>query len=293
MAYTTNPHLGKVRRDAVNLVRYRGWSMRKVARRFGVEASTISRWCAKDPTGGWREIPTLSAAPKRHPNALSREIVSAIIAKRIARKRCGQVIYRELKADGISVSLCSVQRTLKRCHLLKERSPWKRPHDPTPRPEVLRPGSLLEADTVHIALPDGSRLYVYTLIDLFSRWAYAEVSDRIRTHRSASFIARAQKAADFRFELIQTDHGPEFSTWFTHALWRMGMEHRHSRVRQSNDQAHIERFNRTLQDECLTGVVRSIPTFKVALKNYLPYYNDERLHMGINYQTPAQVLQRS
>lgn len=267
--------------------------MRKVALRFGVEPSTISRWCKKDPTGGWREIPTLSSAPKRHPNALPREIVSAIIARRVARKRCGQVIYRELKAEGISVSLCSVQRTLKRCHLLKERSPWKRPHDTTSRPEISRPGSLLEADTVHIALPDGGRLYVYTVIDLYSRWAYAEVSARITTRRSAAFIARAQQAADFRFEMIQTDHGQEFSIWFTRALWRMRLKHRHSRVRQSNDNAHVERFNRTIQDECFTGIIRSIPTFKAALKKYLPYYNGERLHMGIDYQTPAQMLQRS
>ncbi len=194
--------------------------MRKVALRFGVEPSTISRWCKKDPTGGWREIPTLSAAPKRHPNALSREIVSAIIAKRVARNRRGQVIYHELKAEGVSVSLCSVQRTLKRCHLLKERSPWKRPHDATPRPEAMHAGALLQCDTVHFLLPDGSRLYVYTLIDLFSRWAYAEVSLKLRAHKSASFIARAQRHAPFLFEMIQTDHGPEFSTRFTHILLR-------------------------------------------------------------------------
>jgi transposase InsO family protein len=266
--------------------------MRKVARRFGVEPSTISRWCTKDPTGGWREIPTLSSAPKKHPNALAREIVSVIVKKRIGRKRCGQVIHRELLNDGISVSLCSVQRTLKRCHLIKERSPWKRPHDATPRPVAAHPGALLQCDTVHFVLPDGSRLYVYTLIDLFSRWAYAEASLKLRAYISAHFIARAQRKSSFAFEMIQTDHGPEFSTRFTHILTRQKLAHRHSRVRQCNDNAHVERFNRTLQDECLTGVRRSIPTFTAALKKYLPYYNDERLHMGINYQTPAQVLQR-
>ena len=36
MPYTTNPHLPRVRRDAVQLVKYRGWSMRKTARYFGV-----------------------------------------------------------------------------------------------------------------------------------------------------------------------------------------------------------------------------------------------------------------
>lgn len=293
MSYTKNPYMPKVRRDAVNLVKYREWSIRKVARRFGVEPSTISRWC-KNPLGtGWHEIPTLSSRPKKSPNALSREIVSAIIAKRIGRRRCGQVIHQELKREGILVSLPSVQRTLDRCHLLKKRSPWKRPHDPTPRPENAHAGALLQADTVHILAPDGTRIYVYTLIDLYSRWAYAEVVEKIRAETSASFVKRAQKKSSFRFEMIQTDHGSEFSIWFTHSLWRMNIKHRHSRVRQSNDNAHIERFNRTIQEECLDRTIQTISSFKIALSKYLPYYNSERLHMGINYQTPLEVLRRS
>lgn len=291
MAYTKNPHMPKVRRDAVRLVKYRGWSMRKVARRYGVEPSTVSRWCRKDPTGGWHEVPTLSSRPKKSPGALSRDVVRAIIAKRIGRRRCGQVIHRELLADGISVSLSSVQRTLKRSHLLKERSPWKRPHDATPRPVPAHPGALLQADTVHILQPDGTRLYVYTLIDVYSRWAYAEASSKLRAYVSAAFVTRAQRKAPFRFDMIQTDHGPEFSVRFTHILARRKLAHRHSRVRKCNDNAHIERFNRTLQDECLTGVRRTVPHFRKAIRGYLPYYNSDRLHMGIDFKTPAQMLE--
>lgn len=291
MAYTKNPHMPKVRRNAVRLVKQQNWSIRKAARYFGVQPSTVMRWCRKDFTYGEHEVPTRSSKPKHSPRALPREIVRAIIKKRVGRRRCGQVIHRELLTEGVSVSLCSVQRTLKRCHLLKERSPWKRPHDSTPRPEAARPGALLQCDTVHVLLPDGTRLYVYTLIDVYSRWAYAEVSEKLRAYKSASFIRRAQRKAPFQFEMIQTDHGPEFSVRFTHILARKRLAHRHSRVRQCNDNAHVERFNRTLQDECLTGVARSIPTFKKALAAYLPYYNGERMHMGIDFRTPAQMLQ--
>lgn len=282
----------KVRRDAVRLVRYRGWPIRKVAAHLGYAPSTISRWCEKDPTGGWHEIPTRSSRPKTSPNALPKEIVSAIITKRVGRRRCGQVIHQQLMRDGVSVSLSSVQRTLERCQLLKKRSPWKRPHDVTPRPEVSHAGALLQCDTVHIIAPDGSRIYVYTLIDLFSRFAYAEVVERIGAEASIAFITRAQKVAPLHFEMIQTDHGPEFSTRFTHGMWRTKIKHRHARVRKSNDNAYIERFNRTLQEECLDRTAHTISGFKHALKAYLPYYNNERLHMGINYQTPLEVLRR-
>jgi len=191
------------------------------------------------------------------------------------------------------VSLSSVQRTLERCQLLKKRSPWKRPHDYTPRPEVTHTGALLQADTVHIIAPDGSRIYVYTLIDLYSRWAYAEAVPKIGAEVSVKFVRRAAQKASFTFEMIHTDNGSEFSTWFTHGCLRTGIKHRHGRVRKSNDQAHVERFNRTIQEECLDRTTHTILAFKKALRVYLPYYNTERLHMGINYQTPLEVLRRS
>jgi transposase InsO family protein len=291
--YTTNPHMPKVRRDAVNLVKYRHWSMRKVALRFGVEPSTVSRWCAHVYATGWHEIPTKSSRPHTSPNALKKEIVKAIMEKRIGRRRCGQHIYHELKREGIKVSLPSVQRTLDRLGFLKKRSLWKRPHDATPRPVVLNAGALIQLDTVHILAPDGSRIYIYTLIDLFSRWAYAEAVEKIGVNESVLFVRRAIKKSSFKFEMIQTDNGSEFSTWFTHEMWRFKINHRHSRVRKSNDNAHIERFNRTIQEECLDRTTHTISEFKKSLAEYLPYYNTKRIHMGINYQTPLEVLRSS
>lgn len=290
MSYTSNPHIGKVRRDAVNLVVYRKWSMRRVARRFGVEPSTISRWCRLPMATGWAELPTRSSRPRTSPNALRKEIVEAIIEKRRGRRRCGQHIYHELKREGVIVSLISVQRTLDRLGFLKKRSLWKRPHDYTERPEVTCPGALLEVDTVHFILPDGSRLYVYTIIDLYSRWAYAEVVTKISSANSVRFVARAQKAAPFSMNMVQSDNGGEFQKMFRFRLYKLGLNHRYSRVRKSNDQAHIERFNRTIQEECLDRTTHTIYHFRKALKTFLPYYNNERTHMGINYRTPQEVL---
>lgn len=293
MAYTKNPELPRVRREAVWLVKQKGWSTRKVARHFGYTHSAIVKWCAKDPTGGFRKIETLSSKPKRSPRALPRETINAVIQERIGRRRCAEHVYHALKKQGVTVSLSSVKRTLDRCHLRKKRSLWKRPHDFTPRPVASFCGALLELDTIHIIAPDGSRIYIYTIIDLYSRWAYAEVVEKIGVHQSAAFVRRAQTAAPFQFTMIQTDHGSEFSTRFTHRLLQKDIQHRHSRVRQKDDQAHIERFNRTIQEECFDRVEHSVRSFRAALPGYLRWYNTERTHMGINYQTPFDLVPRS
>jgi transposase InsO family protein len=269
-----------------------GWSTRKVARHLGYTHSAVVKWVAKADRRGYGAIPTRSSRPHRHPATLPHEIVSAIIRERKGRRRCAEHVYHALKKRGVRVSLSSVKRTLDRCGLRAKRSPWKRPHDFTPRPKAAYCGALLEVDTIHIIGPDGSRIYIYTLIDLFSRWAYAEVVEKIGAIPSGGFVRRAQQAAAFRFVMIQSDHGSEFSTWFTHVLLSFGIRHRHSRVRQKDDQAHIERFNRTVQEECFDRVAHTLRSFKKALRRYLKYYNTERTHMGINYQTPAELVPR-
>jgi len=291
MAYSNNPNLPRVRGKAVELV-LKGWSIRRVARYLGFTHSAVVKWMRKAKRRGYGAIPTRSSRPRAHPRALPVEIVEAIIKERVGRRRCAEHVYHTLKKKGIEVSLSSVKRTLDRCHLRKSRSPWKRPHDFTERPLAAYCGALLELDTIHIIAPDGSRIYVYTIIGLFSRWAYAEIVEKIGAEASARFIRRAQKMASFRFEMVQTDHGSEFSTRFTHRLQERGMRHRHSRVRQKDDQAHIERFNRTIQEECFDRTEHSISSFKRVLPEYLRWYNEERTHMGINYQTPLSMVPR-
>lgn len=139
----------------------------------------------------------------------------------------------------------------------------------------------------------GNRFYVYTIIDIHSRWAYAKVVKKIGAENSVKFLIEARKKVGFKFKMIQTDHGPEFTRHFTRRLKLFGIEHRHSRVRKSNDNAHIERFNKTIQEECF-GIRKpvSYERYLSLINDYLDYYNNHRLHLGIGLKTPAQVLQR-
>jgi hypothetical protein len=95
-----------------------------------------------------RTIPTRSSKPHSHPKTLSEKLVDAIVRKREERNRCAEVVQRELKAQGVIVSLSSVQRTLKRKGLIKARSPWKRWHSTFPRPTAGKPGDLVQIDTI-------------------------------------------------------------------------------------------------------------------------------------------------
>lgn len=287
MPYTTNPYLPKVRRETVFLVKYRGFSIRKAARHTGVNPSTVSRWVKKAPRNPNAGIETLSSKPRsRHPKTVPKEIEDLIVAERLKNHRCGNVIHQILLKQGVSVSLSTVNRVLDRHGLLKKKSKWKRFHPQTDRPMPERPGDLVQIDTIHIFRNNRTRCYIYTLIDVNSRWAYAEAAEMITAKRSLDFIARARSEAPFKFNCIQSDNGSEFSNFLT---LNLDIRHRHTRVRKPTDNAHLERFNRTIQTECLRYPDK-IERMNERIKEYLNYYNNERLHMGINYLTPAQKL---
>lgn len=285
MSYSLNPHLPKVRRDAADLVR-RGWGVRQVARYIGVSPGTITKWVGKAKKYGYHPIPTLSSKPKHHPNQISNELVWKIFHKRLAIKRSAEVVHRELINEGVFVSLASVKRTLDRLGLLKKRSPWKRYRVPIDRPNAARQGDLVQVDTIHLPTPEG-RIYVFTILDVFSRWAYARAYRRATARTAMNFVKLAQKEASFPFKVLQSDNGSEFSGWFTDHI---NSVHRHSRVRRPNDNAHLERFNRTIQEECLDKVSKNIRDLNVAIPKYIKYYNEKRLHFGLKLQTPLQVL---
>jgi transposase InsO family protein len=286
MSYTQNPNVPKVRRDAADMVR-RGFSKEEVGRRFGVGSSTICKWVKKAKIWGYGAIPTLSSRPKHHPKQLSDDLVWKIFQQRIKNKRCSEVVHQELFNQGIKISLSSVKRTLDRHGLLKKRSKWKRYHPHVDRPYPLKAGDLVQIDTIHRMISEKKRLYVFVLIDVFSRWIYAKAYERMNAATAVNFVAEAQKHSPFKFDMLQSDHGPEFGKWF---VSRISKKHRYTRIGKPNDNAHIERVNRTIQEECLDKLPNNVFEINCELKKYLQYYNYERLHLSLNLKTPNQFI---
>lgn len=285
MAYTNNPNAPKVRRDAAAFARKNG--VRTAALRYGVSPGTITKWVQRAKVLGEHPIPTRSSRPKSHPKQLSDELVWKIFHTRIKVKRSAEVIHKILEDDGVVISLSSVKRTLDRSGLLKKRSPYKRYHPPVERPLAVYPGALVEVDTIHTMIDKKKRMYTFTLVDTYSRWTYAKAYARMNAATSVQFLAEAQRTAPFSFDMIQSDHGPEFGKWFVE---RMQKKHRYTRLGKPNDNAHIERFNRTLQEECLDKEDRTPEAFNAALAKYIPWYNAERHHFGLALSTPLKYL---
>lgn len=289
MPYTTNPQLPRLRMRAAKLVIEQGWSTRKVGRHFGYAHSTIVRWVQKARMTSQLTIPTRSSRPFSHPRQLSREVIQAILYYRHKYRRCAEVVHHFLKRDGYEVSLSSVKRTLRRQGLTYP-SKWKKWHQYPPRPIPEKPGVLVQIDTMQEGV-SANCLRAYAMIDVCTRWAYAEPVSRTTTWTSWRVTQKAQSVAPFPFQTIQSDHGSEFSKWYTKQLVEKGIQHRHSRVRKPTDNGHVERFIRTLQQECLARIPRTMKAWKRSIPEFIYYYNSVRPHMALNMKTPLKVVQ--
>ncbi len=322
MAYSINPNLPRARALALRLLLLEGIPLQVVANKCGIHRSTMYRWKLK-----WLElnenqqlqsfnrpsrsagrnsfrllscrwsIPTLSSKPKISPRAISVGVVKRVLELRRTLNRCGEVVWWHLvHLDGIHISLSSVHRILKRHHEVHGRKKRVRPDNPR-RPVVTAPGELIQTDTVYYICPiTKRRRYVYTVIDIYTRMTYAEVHDRIGPVIAASVVLHAEAAFGFRFGMVQADNGLEFSRYFERRLLSHSIQTRHSRLHRPNDNAHIERFNRTIQDECLGRYITYRTTtaeLQHKLNIYLEFYNTKRVHLSLKFRTPLQMLQRS
>lgn len=282
MAYTTNDKLPEIRRRARELLK-QGWSTRKVARHLGYTQGAIVKWKHRNTAD------TLVSRPKKSPRSLSKEVVATVIGKRLLVRRCAIVVHALLKRDGVSVSLSSVKRIIGTyCAPLKRKNAWARARTYPPRPEADHPGALIQMDTIHFLDALRVKRYVYTALDVYSRTGYAMASDRVSAAASVRFFRKAQKYFTFPMECVQTDNGPEFGKWFTDYAVRKGVQHRHNHPRSPNENGHLERFNRTLQEEMpkegfSMHTPKDIPLF-------CEWYNTERPHMGIDCKTPSEML---
>jgi transposase InsO family protein len=319
MSYSNNPLLPKARAQAVRLVVEDKVPLAVAARKSGIHRTTLWRWLRvwralnenvqldnfnrpnrvagskfRLSTCKWA-IPTRSSRPHSFGRSVTPHIVERIAYYRNRYGRCAAITHAYCQREGTLVSLSTVRRVLARLGLVVRKKWQRRWKSPLKRPHVTKPGDLVQTDTVHLSSRTHGyrRSYLYTAIDVYSRWAYAEYHTRLGQDIAADVIFRAQAYAGFHFQMVQADNGPEFGAHFEQQLKARNMVVRHSRVRRPNDNAFIERFNRTIQEECVGNTDPFSEELYGKVLTHLAYYNQERLHLSLQCRTPQEMLQRS
>lgn len=321
MSYCTGKNIEIARGKAIKMLVVEKKPVGLIADRFGVHRSTVWRWYQKWKNTNshiqftnavrrqylgispykcdickWK-IESESSSPK-HPHTLAEDLVQLVLDVRDQIKRCAEVVWHYInKILCINISLSSVRRILKRHHkMAKPKYHRNREYKGIPRPKILSPGDLIEIDTIHLFNPiSKQKRYIYTVVDLYSRMAYARVYKELKPIHSLNTILEAEQYFGFNFKMVQSDNGLEFARYFEARLETKGIKIRHTRLGRPNDNAHIERFNRTIQEECTGNYYLETEPLKSMdnkILSYIDFYNHKRIHLGIGYRTPAEMLHR-
>ena len=154
----------------------------------------------------------------------------------------------------------------------------------------VRPGGLVEIDTVSIFV-DGLKRYLLTAIDLPTRFAFAYAYKSNSSASASDFLMKLKSVAPFPITRVQTDNGHEFQKHFALACREQNLVHYFNYPRHPQSNSHLERFNRTIQEQFAywhTDEMDDTNVFNRLLMKYLLWYNTEKPHRGIGNLPPLR-----
>ena len=153
-----------------------------------------------------------------------------------------------------------------------------------------QPGDLVEMDTVSIFM-DGIKRYLFTAIDTKTRFAFAYAYKSNSSANGQDFLKKFSSVAPFSISHIQTDNGSEFLKHFNESCQDKDLVHFFNYPRHPQSNGHLERFNRTIQEQFADWHYDRIydpSEFNNILMEYLIWYNTEKPHRSIGKLPPLR-----
>jgi putative transposase len=153
------------------------------------------------------------------------------------------------------------------------------------------PDTVWSADFMSDALAHGRRFRTFNVVDDFNREAlHIEIDTSITSQRLVRVFERLQTEHGLP-QVLRTDNGPEFlGETFTAWAKDNGMAIQYIQPGKPNQNAYVERFNRTYREELLDQYLfASLDDVREATYWWMLEYNEERPHDSLGDCTPAEA----
>jgi transposase InsO family protein len=272
-------------------------------KRLGFGRSFYHKWW-KRLVGARFQLKALrekSRRPKRSPRKIDGYVETRIGAYH--RKGYGADMIKEfLRREGLQAASRSTIN-----HVLNDRRPAVKKRrfklkKHRRRYELVVPGQRLQVDVKYSPMPVGGKtVYIYVAVDECTRWRFARAYGEVNEHWTVDFLDRLTAACPFPIWTIQTDNGQEFTynllpgntrehqmdTWCK----ARGVFHRLIPPGVKELNGKVERSHRIDADYFYgRAPTATLELFNRALTQWISFYNVQRPHGGIAYQTPLEKL---
>ena len=292
---------------------------------FMVAPRTAAKWAARYRTEGRAGMVDHSSRPHHQPTKMPAQMV-----KRIVRLRWRQRLGPVQIAGRLGLPASTVHAVLVRCRINRLSRIDRATGEPLRRYEHDHPGSLIHVDVTKFGnIPDGGgwryvgkqqgdrnrsatvartgaarsatrgplvgRGFVHTVIDDYSRVAYAEIHADEKAATAIDVLRRAVAWFADRGVVVERVLSDNGSCYRSHA-WReacTGLSIKHQRIRPYRPQTNgkIERFHRTLADGwAYARFYDCEQARRDALPGWLHFYNHHRPHSATGALPPISRL---
>jgi putative transposase len=207
----------------------------------------------------------------------------------------------QLRREGAAVNPKRVRRLLRQMGLL---AAYPKPRLSLPAlgqsvfPYLLRglaierPHQVWAIDITYVRLRGGFA-YLVALLEWFSRYVLAwELAPSLETLHCLRVLEVALLEAGCAAQIVNSDQGSQFtSTEWIEAVQAAGMRVSHDGRGRALDNVMVERLWRTVKyEDIYLRDYGDLPEARAGLGDYFRFYNGQRLHQGLDYPTPLEVL---
>ena len=301
-----------------------GWPPSRAAEFFNVSWRTADKWARRyrdEGPAGMNDRP--SARHRQHAKT------AAPVVRKIVHLRWKHRLGPVQIGARLGMPPSTVHAVLVRCQLNRLSHIDRVTGEPARRYERSRPGELIHVDVTKFGnIPDGGgwrfvgleqgfanrratrdrtgkrnkryqpnlgNCFVHTVIDDYSRVAYAEIHDDEKAITAVGVLQRAVAwfaERNVAVERVLSDNG---SAYVSH-LWRdtcidLGIKHKRTRPRRPQTNGKIERLHRTLGDGwAYKKLYTSEAARRAALAGWLHQYNHHRPHSALAGRPPITRL---
>lgn len=195
-----------------------------------------------------------------------------------------------LGEEGIKISRSTVYRILIRQGII---DPARQGKPTYVRYTLGYPRAEIQYDWMQIEDAKG-RFWVAAAVDDHTRWSFAKTYPRCNSANAIDFLAHIVTTAPFPINAVRTDQGSEVGEHFEQACQGYGISQIRNRVKTPRHNGKVERFHRTVQEECLYYHWHQDLTeieAQYRLNQFLGFYNHQRPHQGLGMDNRPPVRQ--
>jgi len=154
---------------------------------------------------------------------------------------------------------------------------------------ITRPNQVWSTDITYIPMQNGF-MYLVAVIDWFSRYVLAwQLSNTLDGAFCVDTLQQALHSG--RPDIFNTDQGAQFTAIaFTSVLEKAAIQISMDGKGRALDNIFIERLWRSVKyEDVYLKRYDTVPALFTGLTHYFTFYNQERPHQSLAYQTPAVV----